>query len=189
MVVDAGKGTRVDPGQFDCSPKVGIMVVSACGVIMMKLYLVQHAEAKSKQEDPDRPLSEKGRADISKVAAYVAEQTSPQVAHIIHSGKSRAQQTAEVVAKAIPPSDGVSISAKLAPLTEPSIWTERLAATDTDTILVGHLPHLSNLAALLLCQDEDNKVVSFQMGGVVCLGRDEEGNWSLQWMVTPAIVA
>jgi phosphohistidine phosphatase len=117
----------------------------------------------------------------------VAEQTSPQVAHIIHSGKSRAQQTAEVVAKAIPPSDGVSISAKLAPLTEPSIWTERLAATDTDTILVGHLPHLSNLAALLLCQDEDNKVVNFQMGGVVCLGRDEEGNWSLQWMA--AIVA
>ena len=30
----------------------------------MNLYLVQHARAKQKEEDPERPLTEKGQADI-----------------------------------------------------------------------------------------------------------------------------
>jgi len=34
----------------------------------MRLYLIQHAKAKSKQENPARPLSRKGREDIRKVA-------------------------------------------------------------------------------------------------------------------------
>jgi phosphohistidine phosphatase len=34
------------------------------------IYLVQHAEAKREDEDPSRPLSEKGLQDI-KVASYV----------------------------------------------------------------------------------------------------------------------
>ena len=37
--------------------------------------------------------------------------------------------------------------------------------------------------------DETKKLVDFQMGGVVCLGRDDDGDWSLRWMVTPEIVA
>jgi len=44
---------------------------------------------------------------------------------------------------------------------------------------------LSKLSALLLCQDEEKKVVNFQRGGIVCLGRDESGLWSINWMVIP----
>ncbi len=36
----------------------------------MKLYLVQHGEAKKKEEDPLRPLSESGREDVQRVAKY-----------------------------------------------------------------------------------------------------------------------
>lgn len=155
----------------------------------MNLYLVQHAEAKSKVEDPERPLSEQGQADIRKVAAYVAAWAPLQVSHIIHSGKTRAQQTAEVLAQALSPSEGVTVSADLPPLAEPTIWAGRLTDIQTDVMLVGHLPHLSKLAALLLCQNENKKIVDFQMGGIVCLGRDEAGDWSVRWMVTPQIVA
>ena len=35
---------------------------------IMKLYLVQHGEAKSKAEDPQRPLTERGREDVARVA-------------------------------------------------------------------------------------------------------------------------
>jgi len=35
----------------------------------MKLYLVQHGEANSKAEDPQRPLAERGRGDVARVAA------------------------------------------------------------------------------------------------------------------------
>ncbi len=36
----------------------------------MRLYLVQHGEAKREVEDPLRPLSESGREDIQRIAKY-----------------------------------------------------------------------------------------------------------------------
>jgi len=154
----------------------------------MNLYLVQHAEAMLKEENPDRPLSEKGRADIQKVAGFVARNADILVRQINHSGKTRARQTAEVLAEALEPTEGISDVPDLAPLDDPAVWVSYLADTTRNLMLVGHLPHLSKLAALLLCRDEARTVVEFQMGGVVCLGRDEGGDWSLRWMVTPEII-
>ncbi len=154
----------------------------------MYLYLVQHAEAKSKQEDPERSLSEKGIDQISRVAAYVAKHTAMKLHHIIHSGKARAQQTAEILAKALPPADDLGISSNLAPMAAPSLWADRLVDMHLDVMLVGHLPHLSKLASFLVCQDENQTVVDFQNAGVVCLQRDDAGAWSVQWVVIPEIV-
>ncbi len=154
----------------------------------MNLYLVQHAEAKAKTEDPKRPLSEKGRADIQTVAAYVAKHSNIELGQINHSGKTRARQTAAALAEALQPAKGISQVADLTPLAEASAWATRLAEMTEDVMLVGHLPNLSKLAALLLCQDDTKTVVAFQMGGLVCLGRDEMENWALRWMVTPEIV-
>ncbi len=155
----------------------------------MNLYLVQHGEAVAKTEDPERPLSDKGWEDIQRVAAYVARRTDILIRQINHSGKTRARQTAELLAEAIQPPEGVSDVPDLAPMDDPSVWVSYLAETTRDLMLVGHLPHLSKLAALLICQDGTQKVVDFKMGGVVCVGRDEEGDWSVRWMVTPEIVA
>ena len=38
----------------------------------MYLYLVQHGAAVSKEIDPERPLSQEGRAEVRKVASYLA---------------------------------------------------------------------------------------------------------------------
>ena len=73
----------------------------------MKLYLVRHAEPKPEQEDPLRPLSEKGWEDIRCVGAFVAERLDIRVKIIIHSGKLRAQQTAEVLREHLNPPDGL----------------------------------------------------------------------------------
>jgi phosphohistidine phosphatase SixA len=44
----------------------------ACkGRFEMKLYLVQRAKTASKETDPQRPLTEEGRRDIQKVAAFI----------------------------------------------------------------------------------------------------------------------
>ena len=37
----------------------------------MKIYLVQHAKAASKDADPERSLTEEGRSDIQKVADFI----------------------------------------------------------------------------------------------------------------------
>jgi len=155
----------------------------------MHLYLVQHAEAKSKEEDPDRPLSEKGLVDIRRVADFVARHGDIQVRQINHSGKTRARQTAEELAEALKPAEGTSDVPDLSPKDDPVVWVSYLAETTRDLMLVGHLPHLSRLAALLLCEDESKTVIHFQQGGVVCLGRSkDDGKWSVGWMVTPELI-
>lgn len=150
----------------------------------MFLYLVQHAEAKPESEDPQRGLSERGMKDIKKVASFVGK-LNLQVDEILQSGKLRARQTAGVLAEALKvkviETDG------LAPLDNPEIWADRLKNTNKSIMLVGHLPHLSYLASILLCGSKEKNIVSFRMGGVVCL-KKENGNWSINWMITPEII-
>jgi len=57
-----------------------------------------------------------------------------------------------------------------------------------NVMLVGHLPHLSRLSGLLISGDPDRKVIEFKNGGVVCLERDDEGNWSVVWIIIPQIL-
>jgi phosphohistidine phosphatase len=153
----------------------------------MFLYLVQHAEAKRDDEDHARPISQKGLEDISKVAAYVSL-LNISVSEILHSTKLRAEQTAGVLFQNLKPVRGMKEMDGLSPLDGPEIWAGRLRDYQNDIILVGHLPHLSMLASLLLCGDANRSLVSFKMGGVVCLKRDDAGAWSLEWMLTPEIV-
>ncbi|MHC1579519.1 MAG: phosphohistidine phosphatase SixA [Candidatus Alkanophagales archaeon] len=153
---------------------------------MVRVYLVQHGEAKSEEEDPARPLTDKGREEARRVATYVSK--FAHVSKILHSGKLRAAQTAEIMAGALKPPGGVGRADALEPLADPKIWAERLRDADDDIMLVGHLPHLSKLASLLLTGKEDVEPVKFRMAGVVCLERDEEGKWALLWMVTPETV-
>jgi phosphohistidine phosphatase len=154
----------------------------------MVLYLVQHAQAKSPEEDSERHLSEQGSADIEKAAAFVAAHTTLKVNRISHSGKARASQTAEILAKHLNPPAGVSAAEGLDPLADPSIWSKQLADEKEDLMLVGHLPHLDKLAAKLICQDENKSVVAFQMGGIVCLEKRDSGQWRIRWMVTPKML-
>ncbi len=153
----------------------------------MKLYLVQHAQATSKEEDSRRPLAMQGLDDIRKVAEYGAAHCAIIVDKVLHSGKLRAQQTADALASTMnlpapEETDG------LEPLADPSLWADRLAENEDDLMLVGHLPHMARLASFLLCKDADRGVVRFQMGGVVALERDDSFQWSLSWMIVPAIL-
>ncbi|MCD6409121.1 MAG: phosphohistidine phosphatase SixA [Candidatus Verstraetearchaeota archaeon] len=149
----------------------------------MKLYLVQHGEAKREEEDPARPLTDRGREEAEKMAAYAAR-IGVRVERIVHSGKLRALQTAEIMARHLKPVKGVEKADTLEPLADPKVWAERLKEVSEDLMLVGHLPHLSKLASLLLTGREDVEPVKFRMAGIVCLERDE-GKWRVQWVVKP----
>lgn len=149
--------------------------------------MVQHAESELKEEDPSRPLSEKGWEGIRKVAKHAEEHLHVQVNQIFHSGKLRAKQTAEVLAEHLYPAKGVTVAEGLEPLDDPKVWKNRLAETTEDTMLVGHLPHLGKLTGHLLI-DEPKQVVTFRNAGIVCLERDEPSCWTIQWMITPEII-
>lgn len=154
----------------------------------MKLYLMQHGEAKSKKEDPNRPLTEKGQEEVEFISSFVARHVAISVNQILHSGKMRAHETAELAAEQFRPPKGITPAEDLDPMADPNLWAERIDEMEDDLMLVGHLPHLGNLAGTLLCNSAESKPVAFQMGGIVCLERDEYRVWSLAWMLTPGIL-
>jgi phosphohistidine phosphatase len=155
----------------------------------MLLYLIQHGEARKKEEDASRPLSDKGVRDAEKAAVYLSR-LGIVVKDILHSGKLRAKQTAEIMARSLAPVGFRNLAETdgLAPLDDPGTWDDRLKYMIDDIMLVGHLPHLGRLSSLLLCGDREKAVISFKMGCVVCMERDGEGIWSVRWMVAPDIL-
>jgi phosphohistidine phosphatase len=154
----------------------------------VKLYLAQHAKAKSKEEDLDRPLTEQGWLEVKKVAAAVENYPTININNIYHSGKTRARQTAEVFAEHLKPGDGIHETAGLEPMADTTIWYKRLDDISHDIMLIGHLPHLNKLTSRLLAKDEEKWIIAFQNAGVVCLEKNGTGAWALRWMVTPDII-
>lgn len=151
----------------------------------MMVYLVQHGEANPEDIDPQRNLTEKGRNDVARIATHVARLHIP-LKQIRHSGKTRAAQTASIIADHLVPGCTPESTDKLSPKDDPCIWEERIQSIQEDLMLVGHLPHLERLAALLLCGDSERKVINFQMAGVVCLKRTGT-TWGVEWIITPAV--
>lgn len=153
----------------------------------MRLYLVQHGEAKSKDVDPGRPLTEKGARDVEKVAAFL-KPLGLSVGAVRQSGKARAAETAEILARSLAVKEGVVERAGLAPNDPVVPVKEEIARAAGDLMIVGHLPFLGKLAALLVAGAESADVVSFRNGGVVCLERGRGGSWSVLWAVTPEVL-
>jgi phosphohistidine phosphatase len=153
----------------------------------MKLYLIQHAEARREEEDPARPLTEKGWADARRVAAHLVGCGAVRVQRIVHSGKLRARQTAEAWAEHLGPVEIIPADG-LDPAADPATWADRLQREIEDTILVGHLPYLERLVSRLLVGDPGRRVVVFRNAGAVCLERGEDGRWMVRWSLTPEIV-
>jgi phosphohistidine phosphatase len=151
----------------------------------MKLYLSQHGAAKVADKDPARPLSDQGREDVTRTAGFLSLFEKPHPARILHSGKLRAEQTAEMFAEAWGCMDVAAVD-NLAPNDDSAVWADRLAATRDDLMLIGHLPHLQRLAGLLICADPVREPVRFRNGGVLCLARSDAG-WSVLWQINPTL--
>jgi phosphohistidine phosphatase len=155
--------------------------------MVLKLYLVQHAKAKEKTEDPSRPLSEIGEKIALRMAQYAQQHLKIAVKRIYHSGKLRASQTASIFAEYLHCSEIIE-SNDMSPLDDPGIWSSKLSSINDDIMLIGHLPHLANLVTILFAAQEESKIVKFRNVGIVCLSRDESGHWSLEWALTPEII-
>jgi phosphohistidine phosphatase len=149
---------------------------------MVRLYLVQHGQAKSETEDPERPLTDQGSDEVMRVAHQAVEVARVRPARVVHSGKTRARQTAELWAGLL----GVAVEEGdgLAPNDDPRTWAGRLGASSDDLLLVGHLPHLGRLAACLVIGRPEPLLVRFRPGGLVGLDQADTG-WVISVVVPP----
>lgn len=153
----------------------------------MVVYLVQHAEATSKDVDPGRPLTDKGRQDAQHVAAFAAK-LDLDVGHIYHSGKLRAQQTADILAGALLGREITEEHDGLGPVDDVVPIAEEIEAADAPLMLVGHLPFMPRLTAHLVAGDGDADIVNYHNGAIVCLTGDGEG-WQVDWILTPTMAS
>lgn len=154
----------------------------------MRLYLVRHGEALDEDEDPKRPLSEKGRGDVARVATML-DDAGVKLGCVQHSGKLRAAETAAIMAGSLAVDGTISHRAGIAPNDPVEPILDQLQSIRHDDggglMLVGHLPHLGRLASRLLC-GEGRVGVTLPEGGVLCL----EGlgvSWSLVWFLVPEL--
>jgi len=154
----------------------------------MKLFLIQHAKAASKDVDPQRSLTDEGRRDIQKVVAFI-EALNLKVDFLWHSGKTRAAQTAEVLSKVVKVRTQMTARDGLAPNDNVAALKDELVSGGHDVMIVGHLPFLSKLGSLLLTGDESAGTVAFQNGGIVAFEQPAESHWQINWMVIPELLA
>ncbi|MBT4512182.1 MAG: phosphohistidine phosphatase SixA [Chloroflexi bacterium] len=152
----------------------------------MSLFLVQHGKSLPPDIDPERGLSEEGISEVE-IIASMAKSHGIGVASIQHSGKKRAQQTADIFAIALNPKGGVEERNGINPMDDVEPFARGVNVKD-NVMLVGHLPFMERLVSYLITGSTDRPVIKFQNGGIVCLEQDPYTQiWIIKWTLLPHI--
>ena len=147
---------------------------------MMKLYLMRHGQAASSQVDPEQGLTAEGRTEIEQLAARLATQ-GIHPARIFHSEKTRAQQTAHIMANTLAPPLNPKMKKGLKPNDDPAALLDEIESWDTDTLVVSHLPFVPGLLSLLTGQEYG---MGYAPGTIFCLSK-VNGVWQIEWVESP----
>jgi phosphohistidine phosphatase len=168
-----------------------------CASLCKSGYLVQHGKAAAEDVDPARTLTEEGRTEVEKVAAFI-EPLNICVDCVWHSGKTRAVQTAEILARILKTEKGLVQHDRLAPNDDVGKLKNELDSLAGDVLIVGHLPFLSKLVALLISGNESAGSVAFKNAGIVCISRGlprrgagtagDDNRWQVAWIITPELL-
>ena len=109
----------------------------------MNLYVVRHGDALSDLADPARPLSPGGREELDKLANCLVSHLQASV--ILHSGKTRAQESAQILQAVALPNASVQMRPGLSPNDPVDQMAEELQHAAQDLVIVGHLPYVLSL--------------------------------------------
>jgi phosphohistidine phosphatase len=132
------------------------------------LYLVHHADAVGPEVDAQRPLSTGGRSHADQLARD-AKRRGVMPALIWHSGKLRARQTAEAFWRTCNPLAEFAAIRGLQPGDPPDWIRDRVTGESRNVMLVGHIPSLPQILALLTGRGD------FPEHGLVALEEGETG--------------
>lgn len=152
-----------------------------------ELILVRHGEALDATEDPARPLSPTGIAQVDRMARFLRDTFQVDVHEFWHSPKKRAEQTAQILKNTLYPSAGLTARVDLQPSSEVSSVLDDIEKTTVNVMIVGHLPHLAHLTAALLVGDPSKVFVAWPPAGVVLLTRTTGQPWLLKGMISPLL--
>jgi phosphohistidine phosphatase len=160
----------------------------------MNIYIVRHGIAvdigeQGVEDDEGRMLSAEGQRKTARVAAGL-KALDCRPARIVSSPLLRAVETAEILARALRPAAPLEQLALLEPDEPPRDAVAWLAEqADEDIMLVGHLPHAAEFAALLLGVRGSGGLL-FKKAAACCIACDHParaGEGALVWHLPPAV--
>jgi phosphohistidine phosphatase len=151
------------------------------------IYLLHHGEAFAKETDPTRPLTDAGAEHVDNIGIFLAR-GEVAVSTIFHSGKLRAEQSADILAEHLTPDRPPEAMDDIGP-TDP---TENIASDlhewSDGVTLVSHMPFVGRLAGRLVLGDEHRPPVAFVPGTVAAFERAGDDAWVVAWMIRPELV-
>ena len=155
----------------------------------MALFLVQHGISEAKDMDPKKGLSAFGREETNRIA-LVAKGYKIPIQKLVHSGKKRAEQTADIFYEVLDLKTPMKKISGINPMDD----VRSFAATiepDENLMVVGHMPFMERLVSFLTTGTENCRVYKFQNSGIVCLdmeiGEDNKVDWFIRWTLNPNI--
>ena len=152
----------------------------------MRYYFAQHGKALPSDIDASRSLSAEGKQQTQTIAG-ILKNNNVRITQIVHSGKERAAQTAEIITASL----GIKTSNKMSgmsPNDDARSFVEIISNTDFDnTLFIGHLPHLQKVVSYLLNENASSNFITFQNSAVLCLETDKD-KASILWYITPDII-
>lgn len=149
----------------------------------MYLYLIQHALSKSKEEDPERGITETGRTETRKIAEYF-KTLNPEIHVIWRSSKKRAIETAEIFAHILGIDNRILEHTGLSPNDPVETAISALEKMHKNVAIVGHLPFLSQLMSYLTTDSSKGQIVKFKNSSIICLERSDD-KWEICWITIP----
>jgi phosphohistidine phosphatase len=154
----------------------------------MQLYLIRHAHAVDADEDPERPLSKRGVEQANDLAGFLRRSRLFQPAEFWHSSLARSRQTTQLLAQRLRLDVPHTLMPDLEPEDDPRAAARRIKAVTHSLAIVGHEPHLSMLATLLVVGKMELPLFVMKKCSALAL-EGEGGHWSVRWHVSPDLIA
>ncbi len=153
----------------------------------MRLYIVQHGDAVPKDINPERPLSDRGRADIERLAEWLSG-LDVQVEQILHSGKLRARETAEILQPRLQARSQIRASDGLAPNDSPEAILDQLRCSTKDTLVASHMPFVMRAVSQALTGAGNLHLLEFVPGSVAGIESLDGDSWRLFLFARPEVL-
>jgi phosphohistidine phosphatase len=153
----------------------------------MHLYLIRHAHALDGDDDAARPLSPKGDEQIRALARLLRASDAFSAEEIWHSPLRRAGETAALLAKRLKSDAHLAVVGGLRPEDAANAILKRLNDLRHPVAVVGHEPHLSALASLLVTGKAVPPRFVLKKCAAVRLDR-VDGVWAVRWHISPELL-
>ena len=151
----------------------------------MRLLLIRHGSATNSHDDDARGLTEFGRMESASIATWIKTLCFNKPS-IWHSEKVRAKETAAIILEGAGWDSTLKEVPGLRPSSPVGEMAIRIAAEDSDLVLVGHMPFMSAMASELVTGGQLETHWNFETCAALCLERMGVGQWVVCGFTMPS---